>query len=64
MSSPPSESVTAAPPHTADLRSASAPEPVILRMWPSTIVAFGLGLSALWIGLLGYGLFKILALAI
>lgn len=64
MSSSPPESVSAARPRTADLRSAPAPEPVILRIWLSTIIAFGLGLSALWLCLLGYGLFKILVLAI
>ena len=29
------------------------------HMWPPTAIAFGLGLTAAWVGLLGYGLFKL-----
>ena len=40
------------------------PVQVIRRVWPRTIVALGLGLSAAWAGLLGYGLLILLDLAI
>ena len=29
-------------------------------VWPVAIVTFGLSLSAVWVGLLGYGLFRLL----
>ena len=63
MSSP-SASVSAAPPPTADLSTVPAPKPVIRRIWLSAMIVFGLGLSAAWTCLLGYGLFKIVVLAI
>jgi hypothetical protein len=34
------------------------------RIWPFPIVVFGLGLTAAWIGLLGYGLVRLTAPAI
>ena len=34
------------------------------RIWPTVLVAFGLGLTAAWIGLLGYGLVRLAAPAI
>ena len=49
--------------NTADLRFASAPEPVIHRIWPPLIIAFGLGLSVAWACLLGYGLVKFIEFA-
>ena len=33
-------------------------------IWPVAIVTFGLSLSAVWVGLLGYGLFRLLESAI
>jgi len=33
-------------------------------MWPKALLTFGLGLNVAWIFLLGYGLVKIVALAI
>ena len=60
----PSASVSDLPLPTADSRSGLATEPVIHRIWPSATVAFGLGLSAAWTCLLGYGLFKLIALTI
>ena len=46
------------------LELALAPEPAIHRIWPVAVIAFGLGLTAAWMGLLGYGLFKIIEMAI
>lgn len=33
-------------------------------IWPMVIIAFGLSLTAAWVGLLGYGLVKLIDLAI
>ena len=57
-----SASVSAAPPLKADLNPAPAPEPepVIRRIWPSAIIAVGLGLTVAWTCLLAYGLFSLL----
>ena len=33
-------------------------------MWPTIVIAFGLSLTAAWIGLLGYGVFRLIELAI
>ena len=41
-------------------RTASA----VAQNWPSAIIVFGLGLVLAWTCLLGYGLVKIIALAI
>ena len=35
--------------------SAHAPRPFVHRTWPSVVVGFGLGLTAVWMLLLGYG---------
>jgi hypothetical protein len=32
-------------------------------MWPAAVVGFGLGLTAAWMGVLAYGLFKLIELA-
>ena len=34
------------------------------RIWPTAVIAFGLGLTAAWVGLLSYGLVKLIELAI
>ena len=52
---PPSASVSAAPLLEANSRFAPAPKPVIRRISPSAVIAVGLGLSAAWTCLLGYG---------
>ena len=46
--------------------SAVAPADFTLarRIWPFPMVVFGLGLTAAWIGLLGYGLVRLTAPAI
>ena len=44
------------PPAKADLR--------IHRFWPQTVIAFGLGLCAAWTYMLGYGLIRLIELAI
>ena len=33
-------------------------------IWPVVVITFGIGLTAAWIGLLGYGLIKLIELAI
>ena len=38
--------------------------PVIHRIWPVAVIAFGLALTAAWMCLLGYGLVKIIEMAI
>jgi hypothetical protein len=37
---------------------------MIRRIWPTATIALGLGLTAAWVGLLGYGLYKLIDLAI
>jgi hypothetical protein len=49
---------------TADSCSASAAGPLFHRIWPTAMIAFGLGLTATWACLLGYGLVKLIWLAI
>ena len=36
---------------------------LIHRIWPPAMIALGLGLTAAWIGLLGYGLVLLVELA-
>jgi hypothetical protein len=33
-------------------------------IWPTAVIVFGIGLTAAWVGLLGYGLVKLIELAI
>ena len=33
-------------------------------IWPTAIIAFGISLTAAWVGLLGYGLVKLIEFAI
>ena len=33
-------------------------------IWPTAVIAFGLGLTVAWMGLLGYGLVKLIELAL
>jgi hypothetical protein len=33
-------------------------------VWPIAVITFGIGLTAAWMGLLSYGLIKLIALAI
>ena len=42
----------------------SAPKFSVHRIWPTAVIAFGLGLTAVWICFLGYGLVKIVELLI
>ena len=37
--------------------------PFFHRIWPSAMIAFGLGLSAAWAFFLAYGLVRLIALA-
>lgn len=34
------------------------------RIWPMAMIALGFGLTAAWVGLLGYGLYKLIDLVI
>ena len=36
----------------------------IRRAWPAAVIGFGLSVTAIWVGLLGYGLFKLVDLVI
>jgi hypothetical protein len=65
MGSPATSASVALSP-TTDLHSASvlAAKPLIRRIWPPAIVAFGLGLTAAWACFLGYGLFYLTRLAL
>jgi hypothetical protein len=36
----------------------------IRRVWPVAVIGFGLSVTAIWVGLLGYGLFKLVDLVI
>jgi hypothetical protein len=33
-------------------------------IWPTAVIAFGISLTAAWVGLLGFGLVKLIELAI
>ena len=39
-------------------------QPLFHRIWPPTIMALGLGLTAAWICFLGYGLVNLITLAV
>jgi hypothetical protein len=41
----------------------TAPRPT-RKVWPVTALVFGLTLTAVWIALLGYGIFSLMELAI
>jgi hypothetical protein len=50
---------------TADAQSVPrTATPIIHRIWPVAVIAFGLALTAAWMGLLGYALVKIIEMAI
>ena len=42
---------------------APADDNLFYRIWPQAMIALGLGLTAAWTGLLGYGLVSLIALA-
>jgi len=46
----------------ADMHSAST-APIIHRVWPIAAFAFGVGLTAAWVGLLGYGVVRVIGFA-
>jgi hypothetical protein len=56
----PSALATTAPAISAASRSAPAAQPLFHRIWPPAIIALGLGLTAAWTCLLGYGLVSLL----
>lgn len=48
----------------SDVGSVPAPEPAIRRIWPSTVVVVGLGLSVVWSCVLAYGLFYLIRIVL
>ena len=60
----PSAIAATAPAPTADSRVAPATDLLILRIWPSAMIALGLGLTVAWACLLGYGLVTLIRFAI
>jgi hypothetical protein len=48
------------------VESPSVPAATVIvdRIWPKAVIAFGLGLTAAWICLLGYGIAKLVEMAI
>jgi len=60
----PSEFAATVQEPTLDLCAAAPSEPFIRRIWPTAIIFFGLGLTVAWVGLLIYGLTKLVVLAI
>ena len=59
----PSAFAATAPAPTADSRSTPAAQPLFDRIWPPAMVAFALGLTAVWICLLGSVLVRLVELA-
>ena len=47
----------------ADSLSAPAVQPLFYRIWPRAMIALGLGLTAAWTCLLGYGLVSLITFA-
>ena len=60
----PSALAATAPAILAASRSAPAAQPLFHRIWPPAIIALGLGLTAAWICVLGYGLVSVITIAI
>jgi hypothetical protein len=56
--------ITVAPTADEHLALALAPEPVTHPFWPKAVITFGLVLTAAWMCFLGYGLVKLVELAI
>ena len=63
MRSPPAVAAIG-PSIVAERRSDSAVQPLFYRIWPPAIIALGLGLTAAWACLLGYGLVSLISLPI
>jgi hypothetical protein len=59
----PSATADMAPAILATTHPAQAPQLHFHRVWPPAAIGFGLGLTAAWICLLGYGLVSLIALA-
>ena len=49
---------------TADAHAAPTHAPFVRRIWPQAVIVFGLGITAAWICLLGYGIVKLIEMAI
>jgi len=47
---------------TVDPHSVPSPEQHVRPIWPQAVVVFGLGLTAGWAMLLGYGFVRLIAL--
>ena len=61
---PQSAFVATAPAPMADSRLGSAPDPLIGRIWPSAIIALGLGLTVAWVCFLGYAVARLIEIAL
>ena len=56
----------------SDIRYEAAPTadatpncaPIVRQIWPQAVIILGLGLSAAWICFLGYGIVKLIEMAI
>jgi hypothetical protein len=48
---------------TAIARAIPSTDPIFQRIWPPVAIACGVGLTAGWVALLGYGAFKVVELA-
>jgi hypothetical protein len=48
---------------TAAANSASAPEPLVHRVWPRAIIGVGLAVTVAWTCLLAFGFVRLVALA-
>lgn len=60
----PSAFDVSAPATEAKPVSLAAVQPLFDRIWPPAVIALGLGLTATWVSLLGYGLVRLVALPI
>ena len=56
--------ITIAPTADPHLALALVSKPIIYPFWPKAVIGFGLALTAAWMCLLGYGLVKIIEMAI
>jgi hypothetical protein len=45
------------------ITSTPVAEPFVRRIWAPAIIVIALGLTAAWVGLLGYGLVRLIAVA-
>ena len=61
---PPADIAASAHPHSPDFRAIPTRSGVEHPIWPEAVIALALGVTAGWVILLGYGLVKLVKLAI